>query len=218
MGGPGTEREGGKERRQAGPGPRPRFVAAPGCRRGRRKEGGKGGEVRGAAVLLLLPSGSSSSPGRGTSRLCFRELKMSGAPNDRLVQEKNEELLEPGGNVSASDTVMHSEKTELMSSQDDEREVSKHCKNEPEDNLIALGNLSHEELSSGDAAENILPEFSESVSLETEPGSEEPNEESDLGTESAPKGSGWTTWGSWGKSLFSTASATVVKYPNVVTM
>uniref|UniRef100_A0A8D2J8F6 Family with sequence similarity 114 member A1 n=1 Tax=Varanus komodoensis TaxID=61221 RepID=A0A8D2J8F6_VARKO len=29
-----------------------------------------------------------------------------------------------------------------------------------------------------------------------------------------PKGSGWTTWGSWGKSLLSTASATVVKYPS----
>uniref|UniRef100_A0A803SYM0 Family with sequence similarity 114 member A1 n=1 Tax=Anolis carolinensis TaxID=28377 RepID=A0A803SYM0_ANOCA len=190
----------GRQGRRAWPSPRPR------CRRGRRKEGGQEGAKcrarrRCSPQTLLLP-------GRGTSQLSFRELKMSGATSDGLVEEKNE-LLKPGSNVSASDTVMHSEPTELMSSQDDERQVPKHCKNEQEEDLIALGNLSNEEPSSGDVAESVLPEFSESVSLETEPGSEGPNEESDLGTESAPKGSGWTTWGSWGKSLFSTASATV---------
>ncbi|KAH0616253.1 hypothetical protein JD844_027228 [Phrynosoma platyrhinos] len=139
---------------------------------------------------------------------------MSGGTGDVLLQEKNEELLEPGSNISASDRVMHSEKTELVSSPDDERQVSK-AKDEQKENLITVGNLSNEEASSGDVAESILPELSESVSLESEPGSEVPNEESNPQiTESGPKGSGWTTWGSWGKSLFSTASATVVKYPD----
>ncbi|XP_042323386.1 protein NOXP20 isoform X2 [Sceloporus undulatus] len=134
---------------------------------------------------------------------------MSSGTGDVLIQEKNEELLEPGGNISASDRGMHGETTELVPSPDDERQMSK-AKDEQEENLITVGNLSNEEPSSGDAAEHVLPELGESVNLESEPGSEVPNEESDpQRTESGPKGSGWTTWGSWGKSLFSTASATV---------
>ncbi|XP_062992509.1 protein NOXP20 isoform X2 [Elgaria multicarinata webbii] len=134
---------------------------------------------------------------------------MSGGGSDVLTQEKNEEILEPSSIVSSFDTEMHSEKTEHVPPQDDGGLVSESPNNEQEGNMMTLGHPLNEEHSSGDIAENVPTECSESVSLEPEPGSEVQNEESDPGKDSPPKGSGWTTWGSWGKSLLSTASATV---------
>ncbi|KAJ6655395.1 hypothetical protein lerEdw1_005453 [Lerista edwardsae] len=110
--------------------------------------------------------------------------------------------------------VRHSEKAEPVPPQDDERQVSESPHNELEGNLSPSEHPSNEEQSSGDVAESVPSECSETVSLEPEPGTEVLNEESSPDTDSSPKESGWTTWGSWGKSLLSTASATVVKYPS----
>uniref|UniRef100_A0A8D2B738 Family with sequence similarity 114 member A1 n=1 Tax=Sciurus vulgaris TaxID=55149 RepID=A0A8D2B738_SCIVU len=62
----------------------------------------------------------------------------------------------------------------------------------------------------GDVTEDTLAECIESVSLEGEPGSEIPlKEQNDMVVDSPPQGRGWAGWGSWGKSLLSSASATV---------
>ncbi|XP_061275908.1 protein NOXP20 isoform X2 [Bos javanicus] len=62
----------------------------------------------------------------------------------------------------------------------------------------------------GEVAEDALTECVDAVSLEAEPGSEIPlKEQSDPALDSSPRGGGWAGWGSWGKSLLSSASATV---------
>ncbi|XP_054544385.1 protein NOXP20 isoform X2 [Talpa occidentalis] len=58
----------------------------------------------------------------------------------------------------------------------------------------------------------VLAECIDSVSLEVELGSEIPlKEQNELAeaVDSPPRGGGWAGWGSWGKSLISSASATV---------
>ncbi|XP_006169304.1 protein NOXP20 isoform X2 [Tupaia chinensis] len=62
----------------------------------------------------------------------------------------------------------------------------------------------------GEVAEDTLAECIDSVSLEAELGSEIPlKEQSDPAEGSLPREGGWAGWGSWGKSLLSSASATV---------
>lgn len=62
----------------------------------------------------------------------------------------------------------------------------------------------------GEVTEDALAECVDAVSLEAEPGSEIPlKEQSDPTVDSSPRGGGWAGWGSWGKSLLSSASATV---------
>ncbi|KAB0344152.1 hypothetical protein FD754_021078 [Muntiacus muntjak] len=62
----------------------------------------------------------------------------------------------------------------------------------------------------GEVSEDALAECVDAVSLEAEAGSEIPlKEQSDLAVDSSPRGGGWAGWGSWGKSLLSSASATV---------
>ncbi|KAJ7326669.1 hypothetical protein JRQ81_016428, partial [Phrynocephalus forsythii] len=147
-------------------------------------------------------------------------LKMSGGTSDVLTQDERGKVLDLGSNVSASDPVTHNEKTEQAPAQDKERHASEIPSNAQERHLITSENPSDEEPSSGNVAENVPLECSESVSLEPESGSQLPDEKSDSsppGKDSASKVSGWTTWGTWGKSLISSASATVVKYPNELT-
>ncbi|XP_036083505.1 protein NOXP20 isoform X1 [Rousettus aegyptiacus] len=61
-----------------------------------------------------------------------------------------------------------------------------------------------------EVTENALAECIDAVSLEAEPGSEIPlKEQNNLVVDSPPHGGRWAGWGSWGKSLFSSASATV---------
>lgn len=61
-----------------------------------------------------------------------------------------------------------------------------------------------------EVAEDGLVECIDSVNLEAESGSEIPLKEQDNPTVDSPQsGRGWTGWGSWGKSLLSSASATV---------
>ncbi|XP_057358137.1 protein NOXP20 isoform X5 [Manis pentadactyla] len=62
----------------------------------------------------------------------------------------------------------------------------------------------------GEVTEDVLAECVDSVSLEAEAGSEIPlKEQNNLAVDSPPHGGGWAGWGSWGKSLLSSASATV---------
>ncbi|KAK2499855.1 hypothetical protein MC885_014064, partial [Smutsia gigantea] len=62
----------------------------------------------------------------------------------------------------------------------------------------------------GEVTEDALAECVDSVSLEAEAGSEIPlKEQNNLAVDSPPHGGRWAGWGSWGKSLLSSASATV---------
>ncbi|XP_003411349.1 protein NOXP20 [Loxodonta africana] len=62
----------------------------------------------------------------------------------------------------------------------------------------------------GEVTEDTLAECVDSVSLEAEPGSEIPlKEQNNPAVDSPLRGGGWAGWGSWGKSLLSSASATV---------
>ncbi|XP_053259847.1 protein NOXP20 isoform X1 [Podarcis raffonei] len=129
---------------------------------------------------------------------------MSGDGSEVFTQEK---ILEHGSNVSASERAMQNEKTEQI--QDDKRQRSESSSNEQEGDQMSSGHPSNVEHFSGGITTDVPTDCSESVSLEPEPGSEELNKNNGPDTDSSPKGSGWTTWGSWGKSLLSTASATV---------
>nr|XP_019597549.1 PREDICTED: protein NOXP20 isoform X2 [Rhinolophus sinicus] len=62
----------------------------------------------------------------------------------------------------------------------------------------------------GEVSEDALAECIDAVSLDAEPGSEIPlREEDNPAVDAPPRGGGWAGWGSWGKSLLSSASATV---------
>ncbi|CAO2639846.1 Protein Noxp20 [Lemmus lemmus] len=62
----------------------------------------------------------------------------------------------------------------------------------------------------GEVTEDTLAECIDSVSLEGDTGSDIPlKEQNDVAVESPPRAGGWAGWGSWGKSLLSSASATV---------
>ncbi|KAM5340406.1 protein NOXP20 isoform 2-T2 [Glossophaga mutica] len=62
----------------------------------------------------------------------------------------------------------------------------------------------------GEVTEDVLAECVDAISLEAELGSEIPlKEQSNLATDPPPHGGAWAGWGSWGKSLLSSASATV---------
>ncbi|XP_036274489.1 protein NOXP20 isoform X3 [Pipistrellus kuhlii] len=62
----------------------------------------------------------------------------------------------------------------------------------------------------GDVTEEVLAECIDAVSLEAELGPEIPlKEQNNPAVDSPPQGGGWAGWGSWGKSLLSSASATV---------
>ncbi|KAL1789778.1 Noxp20 [Sigmodon hispidus] len=62
----------------------------------------------------------------------------------------------------------------------------------------------------GEVTEDTLAECIDSVSLEGDSGSDIPlKEQNDLAVDSPPQAGRWAGWGSWGKSLLSSASATV---------
>ncbi|CAI5783783.1 Uncharacterized protein PODLI_1B034207 [Podarcis lilfordi] len=144
------------------------------------------------------PGGERKAPGarQADSGSANFLLKMSGDGSEVFTQEK---ILEHGSNASASERAM----------QNDKRQRSESSSNEQEGDQMSSGHPSNVEHSSGGITTDVPTDCSESVSLEPEPGSEELNKNNGPDTDSSPKGSGWTTWGSWGKSLLSTASATL---------
>ncbi|XP_006873272.1 PREDICTED: protein NOXP20 [Chrysochloris asiatica] len=65
-------------------------------------------------------------------------------------------------------------------------------------------------LFNGEVTEDTLAECVDAVNLEAEPGSEIPlKEQTNPAVETPLRGGAWAGWGSWGKSLLSSASATV---------
>ncbi|XP_077157806.1 protein NOXP20 isoform X2 [Paroedura picta] len=137
---------------------------------------------------------------------------MSGGTHEATVQEENREILQPRSNVSVSVTEMqreiHNETVGFVPSQH-EKQVSECSGTRQGGDLATSGHPLNEECSSGDTAEIDPGECSETVSLQLEAESEVMNEQGSPDVDLSPKGSRWTTWGSWGKSLLSTASATV---------
>ncbi|XP_060103339.1 protein NOXP20 [Heteronotia binoei] len=150
-------------------------------------------------------------PGDGLSLSCsLRILKMSGDTQDATIKEENREILEPRSNISAFATEIQREiHRETVVPSHHEKEVSECSGNRQEGDLATSGHPLNEECCSEDIAEIDPGECSETVSLQPEPESEILNEQSCPDVDSPPKGSRWTTWGSWGRSLLSTASATV---------
>uniref|UniRef100_A0A1W7RF98 Protein NOXP20-like protein n=1 Tax=Agkistrodon contortrix contortrix TaxID=8713 RepID=A0A1W7RF98_AGKCO len=131
---------------------------------------------------------------------------MSDNRGEVLTQEKSECTLTSEQNVSTSNRAVHDEKTMEISPQVGESSESPN-KDLEEQQASHLEGPSNGQHSSGETAKNDVIECSDSISLEPEVGAEGLNKESDLA--SVSKGKGWTTWGSWSKSLLSTASATV---------
>ncbi|XP_048364672.1 protein NOXP20 [Sphaerodactylus townsendi] len=165
--------------------------------------------------LQPVPTWPGGERGKGRSRAGTGSVnlqKMSGDTHDVIVEEEKREILEPRSNVAASVTEIHSETcnepVELVPSQH-EKKVSDCSVHGQERDLATSGHPLNEELSSGDLSEIVPGECNETVSLKPEPESEILNEQSSPDVDSPPKGSRWTGWGSWGKSLLSTASATV---------
>ncbi|XP_039203382.1 protein NOXP20 isoform X2 [Crotalus tigris] len=131
---------------------------------------------------------------------------MSDNRGETLTQEKSECTLTSEQNVSASNRAVHDEKIMEISPQVGESSESPN-KDLEEQQASHLEGPSNGQHSSGETVKNDVIECSDSISLEPEVGAEGLNKESDLA--SVSKGKGWTTWGSWSKSLLSTASATV---------
>ncbi|CAH7451169.1 protein NOXP20 [Phodopus roborovskii] len=78
--------------------------------------------------------------------------------------------------------------------------------------LLVQSNASaaEEDPLNGEVTEDTLAECNDSVSLEGDTGSDVPlKEQNDVAVDSLPRAGGWAGWGSWGKSLLSSASATV---------
>nr|XP_033803335.1 protein NOXP20 isoform X2 [Geotrypetes seraphini] len=75
--------------------------------------------------------------------------------------------------------------------------------------VITEGTVINEPPEAEMAETGLSVECNESVSLEPEPEMESTENEPDQDSGSPMKGRGWGTWGSWGKSLLSTATATV---------
>ncbi|XP_015273791.1 PREDICTED: protein NOXP20 [Gekko japonicus] len=131
---------------------------------------------------------------------------MSGGTHDATVKEKNRDMVEPRSIVSISATEIQSE---IHNEMQHETQVSECPDNGQEGDPAIAGHPLNEDCSSGDIAEIDPGECSETVNLQPEPESEILNEQSSPDVDSLSKGSRWTTWGSWGRSLLSTASATV---------
>ncbi|XP_043369893.1 protein NOXP20 isoform X2 [Dermochelys coriacea] len=142
---------------------------------------------------------------------------MSDGTSDAIPIEGKPEVMAMLNSDVFNDAAEHSETAGILhgSSQDEQRQVSHNTSNEQEGDMVINENPLTAEVianqpSSGEVTENIPTDCSESVSLDPEPLSEvTPNEQSSPDLDSSPKGSGWGAWGLWGKSLLSTASATV---------
>ncbi|XP_030349239.1 protein NOXP20 isoform X1 [Strigops habroptila] len=143
---------------------------------------------------------------------------MSEDIHDGIPSEETPEVMEmPSNEVLPHESVRHRVESEILheSSQDKHGEVSQSTSNRQEGDIFINENPLTEKLveglpSNGDATEDMPAECSETVSLDTEPESEETlNEQSSPATDSSSKASRWGAWGTWGKSLLSSASATM---------
>ncbi|KAG8134873.1 putative Protein NOXP20-like protein, partial [Naja naja] len=160
-----------------------------------------------SSLLPTWPGGESRARRQEAARRWTQ--KMSDSTGETLTPEKNEGILPSEQNISTSNTVVHDEKTTEVLPQIGKKEASESANDDLEEQqALNLEGPSNELCSSGETAKKDVTECSDSISLEPEVGAEGLNEEKDL--DSVSKGKRWATWGSWSKSLLSTASATVV--------
>ncbi|NXN37181.1 NXP20 protein, partial [Rhinoptilus africanus] len=140
-----------------------------------------------------------------------------GTCDDIPSEEKPEVVEMPSNEVLPHESVPHLVEAEILheSSQDELGQATQSARNGQGGDIFTNENPLTEKIieglpSSGDVTEDVPTECNETVSLDTEPESEETlNEQSSPATDSSYKASRWGAWGSWGKSLLSSASATV---------
>ncbi|KAM9578972.1 protein NOXP20 isoform 1-T1 [Guaruba guarouba] len=137
---------------------------------------------------------------------------------DGILAEEKPEVMEMHSNeVLPHESVPHLVEAEILheSSQDEHGQAAQSASNRQEGEIFINESPLTEKLieslpSNGEATEDVPAECSETVSLDTEPESEETlNEQSSSATNSSSRASRWGAWGTWGKSLLSSASATV---------
>ncbi|XP_017660193.1 PREDICTED: protein NOXP20 isoform X3 [Lepidothrix coronata] len=143
---------------------------------------------------------------------------MSEDISDGIPSEEKPEVMEmPSNEVLPPESVPHLVEAEILheSSQDEHGQATQSASNRQEGDIVINENPLTEKLveglpSSEEATEDLPTECIETVSLDTEPESEETlHEQSSPATDSSSKASRWGAWGTWGKSLLSSASATV---------
>uniref|UniRef100_A0A8C4UJ20 Family with sequence similarity 114 member A1 n=1 Tax=Falco tinnunculus TaxID=100819 RepID=A0A8C4UJ20_FALTI len=133
---------------------------------------------------------------------------------DGIPSEENPEVMEvPNSEILPHKSVSHLVEAEILheSSQDEHGRATQSASNRQEGDVFINDNPLTEKIieslpSNGEATEDMPTECNETVSLDTEPVSEDT-----LHEESSPVShtSRWGAWGTWGKSLLSSASATV---------
>ncbi|KAM9028107.1 protein NOXP20 isoform 1-T1 [Ara ararauna] len=137
---------------------------------------------------------------------------------DGILAEEKPEVMEMHSNeVLPHESVPHLVEAEILheSSQDEHGQAAQSASNRQEGEIFINESPLTEKLieslpSNGEATEDVPAECSETVSLDTEPESEETlNEQSSSATNSSSRASRWGAWGTWGRSLLSSASATV---------
>ncbi|NWU15316.1 NXP20 protein, partial [Cephalopterus ornatus] len=143
---------------------------------------------------------------------------MSEDISDGVPSEEKPEVMEmPSNEVLPHESVPRLVEPEILheSSQDEHGQATQSVSNRQEGDIVINGNpLTEKQVevlpSSEEATEDMPTECIETVSLDTEPESEETlHEQGSTATDSSSKASRWGAWGSWGKSLLSSASATV---------
>ncbi|XP_053796431.1 protein NOXP20 isoform X1 [Vidua chalybeata] len=136
-------------------------------------------------------------------------------------KEKPEVMEMPSNEVLPQESVAHLIEAEILheSSQDQHGQVTQNANNRKEGDVVINESPLTEKLveslpsslpSSEETAEDVPTECIETVSLDAEPELEETlHEQSNPAADSSFKASRWGAWGTWGKSLLSSASATV---------
>ncbi|KAM6132733.1 protein NOXP20 isoform 2-T2 [Pterocles gutturalis] len=134
---------------------------------------------------------------------------------DGIPSEEKPELV-PSNEVLPHESVPHLVEAEILheTSQDEHGQATQSARNAQERDIFINENPLTEKIteslpSSGEATEDIPTECNETVSLDVEPESEEILHEQSSPVNSSSKASRWGAWGIWGKSLLSSASATV---------
>ncbi|NXI47026.1 NXP20 protein, partial [Galbula dea] len=143
---------------------------------------------------------------------------MSEDVRDGVPPEEKPEVVE----MASSDLLPHKSVADLVeaeilheSSQDEHGQATQSASSRQEGDIFIHENPLTENTieslpCSAEATEDMPTECNETVSLDTEPETEETlHEQSSAATDSSSKASRWGAWGTWGKYLLSSASATV---------
>ncbi|NWU98860.1 NXP20 protein, partial [Upupa epops] len=143
---------------------------------------------------------------------------MSEDVRDGIPSEEKPEVVEtPSSEVLPPESGLCLTEAEILheSSQDDHGPATPSVSDRQDEDTLISENPVSEEMTrglpaDGGATEDVPTEINETISLDTEPESEETlHGDSSAATDSSPKTSRWGAWGTWGKSLLSSASATV---------